>query len=93
MNGTLDAMTTLEKIRLREPVALDPQTLAAAVTYLRANPQEPAVYVRWDNQCIGEADMLGKCRTRTGQLVSIATDGIPIRVSRGHRHVAAALAA
>ena len=86
-------MTTLERIRQREPVKLDPATLRAAADYFRANPNETAVYVRWDNQTIPVDVMLRKCKSRVGQLVSISTDGIPMYVSRQHKHVAAALAA
>jgi hypothetical protein len=89
MNQTL---TIHECLALREPVALGSDTLNASVAYFRANPEESAVYVRWDNKCIPEAEMLRKCGfSRTAQLVSIATDGIPMRVSRKHKHVAAAL--
>lgn len=82
-----------ERLARREPVALSPQTMESAIAYFRANPSENYVYVRFDGQCISEGAMFGKCRTRTGSLVSIAIDGIPMHVSRKHKHVAARLAA
>lgn len=94
------------RLNEREPVALRPETQAAAVAYFKANPDEKLVYVRWDGQCISEADMLGKTAVRyvgegenmkaygggyVNSLVSIATDGIPMPVGRRSKVIAAAL--
>lgn len=80
-----------ERLARRQPLPLDPATLAAAVAYFRANPEQSAVYVTYAGKCIAERELNAQCATRIGALVSISTDGFPIHVSRGHRDIAAQL--
>lgn len=80
-----------ERLARRQPLPLDPATLAAAVAYFRANPEQSAVYVTYAGKCIADRELNAQCATRIGALVSISTDGFPIHVSRGHRDIAAQL--
>jgi hypothetical protein len=96
---------TLEKIRQRDPVPIDKETFDAALAYFRQTPEEVAVFVTWDNRCLpekthveknsirfsGEGDEMKAHGGVAANLVSIQTDGIPIRISRMRKDIHSAL--